>query len=142
MREIKFRQWIKSSKSFHYWGYIIEHEAQSFHGKYFDPPLGPMDDDRRESQQFTGLLDKSGREIYEGDIVKDVSPREDRGKGRNIWEVVWKTNEYMVRRLPKPNKDNWDWMTSDDGYIYYGPKTFEDFKVIGNIHENPEFLDK
>ena len=113
MREIKFRQWDKSTKSFHYWGYITEHGLEKRYGKYFQSPLGPMDDDLRESQQFTGLFDKNGREIYEGDILEN--------KGfHNLRCFI-------------------EWDEKRGCWPYYAPR--EKFEIIGNIYENPELLE-
>jgi len=67
--------------------------------------------------QFTGLTDKNGVEIYEGDIIQDdIEMITD--------AVVW-SNEGM----------GWDAVPN-----YPDKLAIEDMEVIGNIHENPELL--
>lgn len=68
-------------------------------------------------QRYTGLKDKNGKEIYEGDIVKDQ-----RGI---VGQVCWISEA-----------EGWDW----SGW-HYGNASFP-FEVIGNIHENPELLNE
>lgn len=70
--------------------------------------------------QFTGLTDKNGKEIYEGDLVKDF-----RGEINEI-----KYNEFCSFML-YPLKDKSKFFA-----IY--PEI--DLEVIGNIHQNPELL--
>jgi hypothetical protein len=65
--------------------------------------------------QFTGLKDKNGKEIYEGDVI--------RGEGGNL-PVEWRNGFYMVR----PDKTAFDLV---DGY---------EIDIIGNIYENPGLL--
>jgi uncharacterized phage protein (TIGR01671 family) len=84
--------------------------------------------------QFTGLKDKNGKEIYEGDIVS-FAMRLVGEKGKHI-----KT----------PFIGSVEWRQDDGGYlIYFAGKmnSFTDFasyavnsEVIGNIHENPSLL--
>lgn len=113
MRTIKFRA-LKDDMSdfrFVYGNLIYDHK---------DNPR--IQEDRNEptfttcikgtERQFTGLHDKNGKEIYEGDIIK--------GETRNF---TVKFEEGMF--------------TTDVGkYILNG-----DYEVIGNIHENPELLE-
>jgi len=107
MREIKFRQW--SSDRFHYWG----RNPDSFTG-----PLSNRLD--IPSEQFTGLYDENGKEIYEGDIISGG--------------ILAEPCEVMFQE-------------SCGRFIAFGvhykvlAHKFDQFEVIGNIHENPELLE-
>ncbi len=108
MREIKFRAWIKEEKVLTSWEEIQE-------GYGFDYVFEHQE--KVELMQYTGLKDKNGKEIYEGDIVLCFSTK------RCPHTVIW-------------NGVGWDLEGLYDGYRWGGEE------VIGNIYESPELLEE
>ncbi|PGO61768.1 hypothetical protein CN980_28990 [Bacillus cereus] len=120
MREIKFRCFDLQNKKF------VEGDILR------DYVLGEMlDDVSCEVSQFTGLKDKNGKEIYEGDILDlsldDVSVLR--------CEIVYQASSFCRKwhdantiRLRRREIEHMAWNT----YILY--------EVIGNIYENPKLL--
>lgn len=72
--------------------------------------------------QFTGLLDKSGKEIYEGDILNN-------GDRDGNWTVTW-NNTTAIYNLCETKGD----------ICESKPMTAQYLQIIGNIYENPELL--
>ncbi|XOS93835.1 YopX family protein [Brevibacillus laterosporus] len=111
MREIKFRAWDKEDK------YMLDWVLIKLDVEYSINQLLEMN--RFEMMQFTGLHDKNGMEIYEGDIVL----------GRS--EPATGTVEFSYGSIIV----DWHGPDIDDLRDYH-----EFLEVIGNIYENPELL--
>ncbi len=103
-RIIKFRAWEKPDPTVKFEG-KMHYDIQSVLDKW-------LDSDDYEIMQFTGLLDKSGKEIYEGDIVEWKHP-----------------NSY--------GKEEVKWVNTG----FYIPGVGTNYsEIIGNIYENSELL--
>ena len=111
-REIKFRAWFDPSV----WGQdscsgmVEDYEHDIMFGV-----LG-FDSADVSVMQYTGLKDKKGVEIYEGDILQNTNPQ---WHSKIIFAMEWESDIGAWNR--------------------YGPR--EDFEVAGNIHQNPELLE-
>lgn len=118
MRVIKFRAWEPLNAGGG-GGYMVEWEnlKTKIAGTIFS-------DTDHVIMQFTGLHDKKGREIYEGDILKQIYP--------GLWVVEFEIGRFQLVRHDDKCRD------------YFRRKKCscqsQDMEIIGNIHETPELL--
>lgn len=124
MREIKFRAWHEGFEIGRGLSKRVEPPQMLYDEKPGDCLLWKQGQNITAIMQFTGLRDKNGKEIYEGDICRDED-----GLGVIYWE-----------------KDCWmygfvlfDSSYKSDGYMLR--EMADDCEVIGNIYENPEPLE-
>ena len=108
-------------------------------------PIFPETEPDAILMQFTGLKDKNGKEIYEGDVIlvpdEDVVPVTDEGQGpiepcNHIVAVEFRNGEFGFE-IPKTDDGETGWFTWRKWGEYSDPKEIE---IIGNIYENTNLL--
>ena len=127
-RKIKFRAWDKEKKEWIYIGLasmcgIVDGHLRQFYAKNSGhdldiPSLGNEEYPRLYIlMQFTGLKDKNGKEIYEGNVVETEA---------FIDEVIFKDCVFTT----KHSENNQPLMVHNN------------LEIIGNIYDNPELIKK
>lgn len=97
--------------------------------------------DKNTLGQFTGLLDKNGKEIYEGDILRnDEYPYNCDGVDNYFVEIVWVDNVCGFYRITHKNPNSTVRGISHGNWSELDEEDIKSFEVIGNIHDNPELL--
>ena len=163
-REIKFRVWVEGykfepKKTFfddkRNSGYplmvepsCVYSENQIEFRKGLSVIKARKDEMNFELMQYTGLKDKNGVEIYEGDIVrwKDMVFESELHKGFVIMsEGFWGVVELKKHKIPKETLDFLK-NTNNENMInhFYDMNLFalvdDELQILGNIFENPELL--
>lgn len=132
MKQIKFRAWCEGSKEMYYpddnYEFLIDNNSVGFYPRYDKDSFYRFNTIASENEreikvmQFTGLKDKNGAEIYEGDIVKESDI---------IMKVKW-FDKFSCFCLVSS-----DWMFPH----FFGEASDPDnCEVIGNIYQNPELV--
>lgn len=126
-REIKFRGWCERDIEWRHGFYITDGKVHEINtlldcGTFYASQIN-----HESLGQYTGLKDKSGAEIYEGDIVEQEVGFDDAPLNKEIDNVIFdgckfKTNSFELN------------LVSFGSFLIH-------YKVIGNIYENPELLE-
>ncbi|MGH2622053.1 MAG: YopX family protein [Sphingobacterium sp.] len=155
-REILFRAWHRERKEMYWFDLMWGQTGRSGSGWIGMLPIGEeikynafrpdnrilLDPDGCDIMQFTGLKDKNGKEIYEGDIIEGDMDVYLYGKHCDVYffhgsfcvslsydctmiQLHECEKVYNPSLYPK-DRDKTDWLN--------------EFTVIGNIHDNPELM--
>lgn len=115
MREIKFRYWNKKDG---WCGAFAVHQTGLVRFGDTEPIWQTPEEDGGVLMQYTGLKDRNGKQIYEGDVIDWESGD---GISRMVMEIKQDTLGGRFQTIPYINSSS---------------------EVIGNIYENPELLAK
>jgi len=163
VREIKFRAWDKKAKAMRVvwdigwkgWDYpdeSINYVKVEGDGTY------ELLESEVELMQFTGQKDKNGKEIYEGDILGFDNARTKNSQGE-YGRVEVRFGEYDDSEIEygspgigwyvvgfhgylRLDGDNDKYYIGQNGEQEWSLERCTQWEVIGNIHENPEFLEE
>ena len=134
MRELKFRAWHKDDEV------MLDVEGITFLDDCIDVHFEDESTTRCVLMQSTGLKDKNGKEVFEGDILKrgrDKLPDKNKGEWIFVAKIVFSNGAFRGITIPNANHcipiEKLSACDSDgNGYD----------EIIGNIYENPELSPK
>lgn len=138
-RTIKFRAWDAKNGRFRFGNDNLMLDLNGYLWWQFGDNEPQPAQEEYALERFTGVLDKNGVEIFEGDIVS-VREKPPRGNYPLSYVVLFNTYKSAFRlrwadrytgRLP-----------DERGFydLHILPDNYQEFEVIGNIHQHPELL--
>lgn len=141
MRDIKFRAYRKSTQN------VCDVLSIDFEKGWVLLDDGDEEDiSTVELMQYTGLHDKNGKGIYEGDILKVTLLLEDNNGGSYMAPVKWFGNpdEYPDNNYPAFDLDNIPapWIYDANALSTIMNSGHETCEVVGNVYENKDLLEK
>ena len=126
MRDYKFRAWDTESEM---WLQITafdtkesrESDGYTLEGVFHDGDYAGYEG--IVLMQWTGLYDRNGKEIYEGDIAKS---------GKRLFVAKW--NDDIASFV-------WEPLDGESSYPCFNVGTVKNMEIVGNVFENPELLE-
>ena len=139
MRKIKFRAWDKVQGCYLYdvqgaydtlSGCVKYENGENadYDEECFD---GFLDNEQYIVEQYTGLKDVNGKEIYEGDIIEFFGANKKIKVKKEFGIIVYKADRYGA---------GFNSIIQNKEHGYGGINIAQDI-VVGNVHENPELLE-
>jgi uncharacterized phage protein (TIGR01671 family) len=135
-REIKFRAWDIIRKQL----FNLNDNLSSI--PYYELFCHTPDSRALILQQFTGLHDKNGKEIYESDLVRSIHFEDAEGKTHYlIHKIVWSDIYSGWIAVSQGDKEMPPFIKAGTIQLFTYMKFAQGVEIIGNIHENPELLE-
>lgn len=133
MRTIKFRAWDTTAKAM-----ILDYKIGFLEGTYSYSINDEFTNEEYVFMQYTGLKDQNGKEIYEGDILVPTN--------KEMRSIVKFGEATVGDDFHEQTFVGW-YLENKNGAVdelndFEVNSEYRKMEVIGNIHENPELLQK